>query len=263
MADGISNAPFWRVVPEDREGHFILPVLPAAKVGHDRAQHIMGGVGLAATIDAMEIHSGLPVQYAHVQFLSPTNHAEELQLTCEQCGGGQAIAQYSGHASINGRPTHRASAALGRRDPSEQKLFIDMPKVPPPEESPVEVHGPPGTGSLADQFEMRVPHADPDKAIKVIWSRSTAGFPVDAGWLAIVSDFFLGAHPIALQGSSLDAMLRFVQGAEPGWVLSYVELSSFEGGVVHGSARHFAQDGRLLAISSQTGVLPRVPLPAD
>jgi len=28
--------------------------------------------------------------------------------------------------------------------------------------------------------------------------------------------------------------------------------------VVHGSARHFSQDGKLLAISSQAGVLPRI-----
>lgn len=256
----ISKTPFWRVVPDEREDQYLLPVLPGAQVGHDRAQHIMGGVALGAIVDAMEIHSGLPLQYAHIQFLSPTNHAEELKLTCEQCGGGRAVAQYAGTASVNGRPTHRASAALGRRDPSEFTQFVEMPDVPPPEESTLLTHGEPGSGSLIDQFEMRVAHADPEKALKIMWTRSTAGFPVDAGWLAIVSDFFLGAHPIAIQGSSLDAMLRFIQGAEPGWVLSCVQLTSFEGGVAHGSARHFSQDGRLLAISSQSGVLPRNPI---
>jgi len=44
-----------------------------------------------------------------------------------------------------------------------------------------------------------------------------------------------------------------------GWVLSVTEFAAFDRGVVHGSAKHFSQDGRLLAISSQSGVLPRIP----
>ena len=98
--------------------------------------------------------------------------------------------------------------------------------------------------------------------MQAIWTRSRAGYAVDAGWLAIISDFFLGAHPGSRGpgSSSLDAMLRFVQGCEPGWVLSVTEFSAFSRGVVHGSARHFAEDGRLLAISSQSGVLPRIPM---
>ena len=81
---------------------------------------------------------------------------------------------------------------------------------------------------------------------------------IDAGWLAIVSDFFLGAHPASRGGSSLDDTFRFIQGAEPGWVLSVTEFAAFDRGTVCGQARHFAEDGRLLAISSQTGVLPRL-----
>lgn len=259
----IANYPFWRVVPGNREGEYILPVMPPATVGPEGAPHIMGGVGLAAIIDAMELESKLPLQYAQVQFLSPTHHTEELQITCEQCGGGQSIAQYAGGASVNGRPTHRASAALGRRDPSNQTLFAAMPEVPAPAECPIRVPEGQSVGSLTDQFEVRIAHADPDRGQQTIWTRSKAGFAADVGWIAIISDFFLGAHPLAASGgASLDAMLRFVQGAESEWVLSSIEFASFNGGVVHGSARHFAEDGRLLAISSQSGVLPRNPIPA-
>jgi acyl-CoA thioesterase len=41
-------------------------------------------------------------------------------------------------------------------------------------------------------------------------------------------------------------------------VLSVTEMAAFDRGAAHGSARHFSEDGRLLAISSQTGVLPRI-----
>ncbi|QYJ07580.1 acyl-CoA thioesterase domain-containing protein [Qipengyuania flava] len=255
----VGRFPFWRVVPGQRSGEYVLPVMPPATAGPDGAPHIMGGVALGAIVDAMELASELPLLWAQVQFLGPTQHAEELAIEVEQCGGGQAVAQFAASASVNGRPTHRASGALGEREPNEQTLFSEMPEVKGPDESlKVEIsHSAPG--GLPDQFDYRIAHQDEERGVQAIWTRSHADFAVDAGWLAIISDLFLGAHPATRGGSSLDAMFRFVQAAEPGWVLSYTELAAFDRGVVHGSARHFAKDGRLLAISSQTGVLPRIP----
>ena len=256
-----SSIPFWRVVPGEGPGRFTLPVMPAATVGPEGAGHIMGGVALGAIVDAMELDSELPLLFAQVQFLSPTQHAEELSISCEQCGGGQSIAQYAAHASVNGRPTHRATAALGSREPAKTRQFVDMPEIPGPEASPELTRDWAAPGGLIDQVEMRVAAEDNAKGTQALWTRSTAGFAVDAGWLAIISDFFLGSHPESqgIGSSSLDAMFRFVAGAEHGWVLTVTEFAAFERGVVHGSARHFSEDGQLLAISSQTGVLPRRP----
>lgn len=250
------------MVPGERGGEYLLPVMPAATVGPEGAPHVMGGVALAALVDAMELDSELPLLFAQVQFLSPTQHAEELAIQCEPCGGGRAINQYAAHAAVNGRPTHRASAALGAREPSEQVLFAQMPDVPGPDQGTEVTRDWAAPGGLIDQIEMRVVAEDNGRGTQAIWTRSRAGFPVDAGWLAIISDFFLGSHPQSqgIGSSSLDAMLRYVQGAEPGWVLSVTEFAAFGRGVVHGSARHFSEDGRLLAISSQSGVLPRVPM---
>lgn len=259
---GATTIPFWRCVPGDGAGSYLLPVMPAATVGPEGAGHIMGGVALAALVDAMELDSGLPLQFAHVQFLSPTQHAEELAIRCEQCGGGQAIAQYAAHGTVNGRPTHRASAALGTREHGEDTQFAAAPQVPGPDASHEVERGWSAPGGLIDQIELRVAAEDNERGTQAAWTRSRAGFAVDAGWLAIISDFFLGAHPKShgIGSSSLDAMLRFVEGAEHGWVLSVTEFASFGRGVVHGSARHYSEDGRLLAISSQSGVLPRVPM---
>ena len=262
MGSAAASIPFWRVVPGEREGAYILPVMPAATVGPEGAPHVMGGVALAALIDAMELASELPLQYAQVQFLSPTQHAEQLDIACEPCGGGRAVVQFAAGATVNGRPTHRASAALGAREPSEQVLFAAMPDVPAPDASEERGHTyPVAPGGLLDQMDYRVAAEDTARGMQAIWTRSRAGFAVDAPWLAIISDFFLGAHPGSRGpgSSSLDAMLRFVQPCEPGWVLSVTEFGAFSRGVVHGSARHFSEDGRLLAISSQSGVLPRIP----
>lgn len=149
---------------------------------------------------------------------------------------------------------------MGAREPSDQLLFAAMPKVPGPEDcdpTPGPRFGDPG--SLYDQIDRRVAREDPEAGFQAVWTRNQSGFDNDAGWLAVVSDFFLGAHPKSWGGSSLDATFRFIQSSPPGWVLSVTEMAAFDRGVAHGSARHFSEGGNLLALSSQTGVLPRIP----
>ena len=257
-----ANFPFWRVVPSEsgREGAYTLPVMLPATVGPEGAPHIMGGVALAAVIDAMELASGEPILWANIQFLSPTQHAEELQIHCEQCGGGQSVGQWMGEAHVNGRPTHRVSAALGAREPSPSQVFIEMPDLPGPDECvPMDEPKWSADGSLVDQFEMRIAKHDPETGLNAVWVRNAAGFANDSGWLAIISDFFLGGHPQSRGGFSLDANFRFIQSTPAGWVLSVTQMGAMGRGVIHGQAQHFSEDGELLALSSQTGVLPRIP----
>jgi acyl-CoA thioesterase len=219
----------------------------------------MGGAAMGAMVDALELASEMPLLWINMQFLSPTQHAEELTIEVEQCGGGRSIGQWMGSMAMNGRPTHRISAAVGAREPSEQHIFVKMPDVPPPEDCEVKPFDHNGfDDNLIGQVERRVAIADEENGMEACWTRSKAGFAIDAAWLGLVSDFFLGAHSSAHGGSSLDATLRFIQGAPAGWVLSVTEMAAFDRGAAHGSARHFSEDGRLLAISSQTGVLPRI-----
>jgi acyl-CoA thioesterase len=77
--------------------------------------------------------------------------------------------------------------------------------------------------------------------------------------LALTSDFFLGAHCLTRGGTSLDNTFRLNALAETDWILCSTRLASFSNGAVHGSQCQFAQDGTLLSVSSQTGLLPRNP----
>ena len=256
-----ARVPFWRVVPGAREGEYILPVTPPATAGPEGAPHVMGGVSLAAAIDAMQLESGQDILWATIQFLAPTQHAEELTISCEQCGGGQSIGQWQAVIRSAGREVQRVAAALGAREPSEPRQFAAMPDVP----GPGSMAAPPvdplaGDTGLLAEVERRTALQDSEQGIEAVWTRSRSGFANDAGWLAILSDFFLGAHPQSRGGSSLDATFRFFRPAPAGWVLSVTQLAAFERGTVSGQARHFAEDGTLLAISSQTGVLPRIPM---
>ena len=260
----IAKIPFWRVVPGEREGEYIFPVTRAATVGPEGAPHVMGGASLAAAVDAMELASGMPLLWGSAQFLAPTQHAEELTIRCEQYGGGRSIGQWFAEIFVGGRLVQRVNAALGAREPSEPQTFAQLPDVPSPDQCEAKLPDHNGfDDNLVGQIERRVAIEDADRGYEAVWSRSKAGFAIDAGWLAVISDFFLGAHPMTRGGSSLDDTVRIIRTAEPGWVLSVTELAAFERGTVSGQARHFAEDGTLLAISSQTGVLPRIPMMED
>lgn len=257
----VSQIPFWRVVPSQtgREQAYTLPIMLPATVGPEGAGHLMGGVAMAAIIDAMELESGQQLLWANLQFLSPTQHVEELQITTAQCGGGQSIGQWMAEAHVNGRPTHRLSASLGAREPCEGEVFTVMPDLPGPDQcAPQEGLRFGAPGSLQDQIELRVAANDPKTGYTATWIKSTAGFANDAAWLAIIADFFLGGHPRSAGGSSLDATFRFIQPAPAGWVLSVTQYVAVDRGVIHGCTQHFSEDGKVLAISSQTGVLPRI-----
>ncbi len=256
----IAKFPFWRVVPGANEDQFILPVTRPATVGPPEHPFVMGGACLAAAIDALELASGMPLLWSTIQFLSPTQGAEELHIECEQIGGGRSVGQWQAKLRLGERTVSQVIAALGAREPSDQRLFARMPDVPAPDECEVKPPDPNGfDDNLIGQLERRTALEDNDNGIEAMWTLSRAGFANDVGVLAMISDFFLGAHPRTRTGSSLDATLRFIQSAPPGWVLSVTELAAFDRGTVHGQARHYAEDGSLLAISSQTGVLPRTP----
>ncbi|MBL44936.1 MAG: hypothetical protein CMN71_09570 [Sphingomonadaceae bacterium] len=256
----IARFPFWRCAPEGGEGRYVFPVTRPATVGPPEHPHVMGGAALAATIDALEQDSGQPILWANTQFLSPTQGVEELIIQCEPVGGGRSVSQWAAIAFAGERPVHRVNAALGARPGDSDTQFAQMPDVPGPADGEAKPSDPNGyDDNLVGQLERRTALEDNVRGYEAVWSRSAAGFSNDAGWLAMVSDFFLGAHPRTRGGSSLDATFRFIRAAEPGWILSVTEFAAFDRGVVHGSARHFAEDGTLLAISSQTGVLPHRP----
>ena len=88
-----------------------------------------------------------------------------------------------------------------------------------------------------------------------MWIRPLFDTKVDAPYLALISDFFL-ARMSARRGTSLDNTFRLINLVESEWLMMVTQVSSF----TRGRARHshiFAQDGTLLATSSQTGLLPR------
>ena len=58
---------------------------------------------------------------------------------------------------------------------------------------------------------------------------------IDAAYLALVSDFFLGAHIKTRGGTSLDNTFRLINAHQTEWILVVTQLSSFTRGAAQGT----------------------------
>ena len=135
-----------------------------------------------------------------------------------------------------------------------------MPKVPPPKDCALKSDDTFNqSGNLIDQFERRTALENNEAGLECMWIKPKFEASMSAPMLALMSDFFLGAHPLTRSGTSLDNTFRLCALQPTEWVLAVTQLSRFRDGAAHGTQQQFAQDGTLLSISSQTGLLPRSP----
>ncbi len=246
---------FW--TSERRENHYQLTTLPAACVGPRDRQFFMGGVAFAAAIEAMECEFEMPLLWATIQFLSHGRLGETIDIHVES-ERGNTIKQASAVVRSEDRVLQRVMGALGRRESPIENQFAEMPNVlPPPEcpEKPFDSFGMPG--NLLDQFERRTALQDDARGIEYLWFKPKFEAPVSASLLALIADFFLGAHAETQGGTSLDNTFRVHSLTSTRWVLNAVQISGIANGAAHGTVQQFAEDGTLLASGSQTGLLPR------
>ena len=241
----------------DNENEFKLVASPQACVGPAGHEFIMGGVAQAAAIEAAEIVSGKPLLWSTIQFVNAGLLNQSIDIEVELLGGGRSISQVLVTLTADGTVLQTMSGALGGRQGTERQ-FVSMPKVAPPEDCPVKTdldHK--NDQDLIAQFERRMAIAAPHDGLGAIWIRSKDSHPISAGLLAITSDFMLGLHPESFRGTSLDNTFRVFSTVSTEWILCVTQMSGFRDGAAMGVTHQFTQDGQLLSVSSQTGLLPR------
>ena len=232
-----------------------------ACVGPPDRQFFMGGVAMGTAVDALERTFGKPLLWAATQFLNHAFMGEDLRLEVVQEGGGKSVVQASARLCRGDQVLQHTRAALGRRECEPDRQFVEMPNAKEPHEGTRKTDNAYlQPGNFLEQFERRAVLQDRERGIDYAWTK-TAPFAVDAAILAIVSDFYMGAHPRGRGGTSLDNTIRICALKPTEWVLSVTQVSAFSSGTMQGSQHHFAQDGTLLAVSSQTGLLPYEPNP--
>lgn len=249
---------FWKPQIMQNDHSYRFTAIPKSCVGPIGHEFLMGGVAMASAIDALQSWADKPLLWATIQFLNPGSQGDEVDITLAKTGGGRRIIQAGATLKNDSTTLQTMVAALGARDSETDIQFVQSPDVKRPNECSIKTEESFNrSGDLMDQFERRTALEDEAAGLECMWIRPKFGTEVSAPLLALTSDFFLGAHKRCRGGTSLDNTIRICGLKSTGWILSVTQMKSIRNGIVQGSQHQFSEDGTLLSISSQTGLLPR------
>ena len=228
---------------------------------HDGA--LYGGTAIAASVMAMEAATHREVQWVTTQFVAPGQNGETISLDAEVLAAGRRTAQVRVSGTVDGRVIFASLGSTGIRiDNGLTGQFEKMPKVGGPDDAVDSWQGHTRAGQVPDDETFRraveYRHAPmPEGPGPVLmWARFTDGKPMTPARVAFVADMV----PVAVArgagklgaGTSLDNSMRFGEVPDVEWVMLELHGNLAAGGYGHGLVRVWSQDGRYLAIGSQT-----------
>ncbi|MCM3925075.1 thioesterase family protein [Frankia sp. AiPs1] len=238
---------------------------------------LWGGCGLAAAIAFVQACGGRDCVWAHIQFLSPVQAGEEVELSVEAGTGGLSQAVVRATAAgrlvfLAGGTFSRVSGVVSRFGPAGD--WAPDPDVCPAREYPTWLDFPrDGVISLVEQRWARPARTDldgrPGGGSSALWLRLRPRFPLDAAVLALLGDFapvgLIEATGHMAAGTSLDNSLRIVAPPTGEWVLLDVRVEAIVRNVAQVRGRMYDRTGALVATVSQTTLVHRVrpPSPAS
>ncbi len=226
---------------------------------------LYGGSGIGSAITVAEAVTGRPLVWITVQFLANAFPGEELTITVDVPAAGRGTSQAHVVARVGDRLVFQGTTAHNARSVGDSAQFGQPPSVPPPEECElfllsIERHRP---VSFVTEMERRVPPgaeaAAPTSGHLPLWVRMPTWSGPSAARLGHVADVVPVALFRAMQrppgATSLDNTLRVVDPDATEWVLMDVEAQGASRSIGHGQVRMWSDDGRLLAVASQTCIL--------
>jgi acyl-CoA thioesterase len=240
---------------------FFLPVGRELCVGPPERKFLFGGVGLAASVSAMERASGRPLIWATAQYLSYAQPDAIVDIDVRKPVEGKHITQARVVGHVGEGEIFTTNGALGQRDEQFSRQFAEMPSVPRPEDTDPKTFDFGHPDDLHSRFEMRpISRTDAEgEGHSRFWIRPTADLEISSGLLAVVADYVPSAIRVALDrpagANSLDNTLRIHRIRPTEWMLCDTQISGIASGFVHGRMHIFADDGELLATASQSGIL--------
>lgn len=240
---------------------WVLPVEESICVGPPERRFLFGGVGLAASVSAMEGTTERPVVWATAQYLSYANPGSMLDIDVNSPVAGNNVTQARVVGHVGEREIFTVNAALGRREELLSGQFATMPAVPRPEDCDTEAHWGPSDEGLHRRFEHRPVPREPGQpgGVSRMWIRAQSPTEMSSGLLAVIADYVPGGIRVALDqpagANSLDNTLRVVRIQPAEWVMCDTQIFAIAAGFVHGRMHIFAADGTLLATASQSGIV--------
>ena len=263
------TSPFFDLRGSHNPHRWHLPLTDGICVGPPGNLFMYGGIGLAASISALEQTCGRPVIWATAQYLSYARPPSVVDFDVRIAAAGKHTTQarVSGHVGEGEIIT--VNAALGARPGGATMQWATMPDIPPPQDCDKILLWPDQGQNLNRRLELRTaggkygidsrtgrPSAD---GRMQLWLRTVEEHPVDASLLAVFADYVpSGLGPaLGLQagGNSLDNTLRVLSLVPTRWVLADIHISGVHSGVGHGEMNLFAETGELLAVASQSMIV--------
>ena len=240
---------------------FVLPVDQGLCVGPPDRKFLFGGVGLAASVSAMERATDRPLVWATAQYLSYAQPETIVDIDVRAPVQGNNITQARVVGHVGEREIFTVNGALGARSEEHSRQFAEMPAGPRPEDCETRINEFARPGDLHSRFEVRpiVREKGFDEGHARMWIRPVGDEPISSSLLAVIADYVPAAIRVALDrpsgANSLDNTLR-VQRVRPAeWLLCDTQITGISRGFVHGRMYIFADDGELLATASQSGIL--------
>lgn len=250
---------------------FELALAPPVCVGPPDRLFMFGGVGLGASLRALETVTGRPAVWATAQYARYARPGETVRFTVDERVRGNHVSQARVTASAGGREILGVAAALGARDVPARGQWTLAPRVPPPDDCPPRQLWP---GRHPDDIHSRIDfriargamHGPRTGASRVedgnviLWARPAhdAG-ALDTAFVCVVADYMPSAVGPALGrdagGNSLDNSIRFHRRVETRWLLCDVKVHGVANGFAHGRMHIFAETGELVATASQSLIL--------
>lgn len=268
----------WIDLQQSSAGVFTLDLTPPVCVGPADKLFLFGGVGLGASLTALERVTGRAVVWATAQYESYARPGEQVTFTVDERVRGNQVSQARVSATAGGREVLNVAAALGQRDMPERGQWTLAPRVAPPEDCrprtlwegrhPDDIHSRidfriakgsmhgPRKGGAADSLA--------DGGNIVMWARPDPallgeGHAIDPAFVAIVADYVPSGVGPALGreagGNSLDNSIRFHKMVQTRWLLCDVQIHGVANGFAHGRMHIFAETGELIATASQSLIL--------
>ena len=243
------------------DGHFTFELVPELARFDGR---LFGGAGLAAAVAALEAETERSTLWTTVQFVGTAEVGDLIDCHVEVLAAGHNTTQARVTATTGDRIVFLALGSTARtRDDAFGAALGSMPNIPGPDEC-----GPwePAFPVPAESVAARGPFAtaefrlgtDADGSV-MLWARMKE-CNQSRMTIAYLGDFVpsavLRAAGRSGGGTSLDNSIRFGKAPPPEteWILIDTEPHLADSGYVHGAARLWSADGRLLAVASQTAV---------
>jgi acyl-CoA thioesterase-2 len=263
------STPFFDLRGSHNPHRWHMPLTPGVCVGPPGGMFMYGGVGLAASISALEQTCGRPVVWATAQYLSYARPPSVVDFDVWIANAGKYTTQASVKVHVGENEIITVNAALGARPDPHDHQWPRMPVLPPPEDCDPIMLWPDDGDNLNRRIERRAPGGMYDLARRTgqisedgrmqMWMRTVEDVPVDAAMLAVFADYVPSGfgHSLGVWagGNSLDNTLRVLKVVPTRWVLAEITIAGVHAGVGHGSMNLFAQTGELMAVASQTVIL--------